>query len=466
MPLLVRRFAAALILAVTAQALAACRGAAPSPAAAPIAPLRIVLGLAGDAATSRAVTWRTTSAVATPLAQFGPAEPECRGTAGSPRDVTATPRVVRLDNGRTVTHYRADFTGLEPATRYAYRVGDGTSFSAWHCFATASAEGAPFRFIYLGDAQNGFDRKWPRVVRAAFAAAPDARFVVHAGDLLSEGYDDELWGAWLEGIGGRATEIPGVPVPGNHDLHRSPVVDASGTVFAASALWNAHFALPANGPPGLPGLAGQNYFVDYQGVRIIGVDVNAFANEDFEPSARARVKAAQVAWLRQVLGTGPQRWTIVVQHQPIFSVVKHRNYAEMRAVLGAIYDAYRVDLVLQGHDHVYARTHKVSGGQLAAPGSPGTIYVIAVSGPKMYGITNRRAPMMAVMREDTQSYQVVSVAGNRLSYESRAVTGVLVDAFELVKAGGSTSTYVDLAPGAAGADRSGSPQPSGAARAR
>jgi 3',5'-cyclic AMP phosphodiesterase CpdA len=404
--------------------------------------------------------------VATPRAQIGLAAGTGEKTIGAPATVPAALRTVRLDDGRTVTHYKAEFTGLKAATSYAYRVGDGTSFGAWRRFTTASAEAAPFRFIYLGDAQNGLIDKWPPVVRAAFAAAPDARFVVHAGDLLAEGYDDSLWGAWLAGMGARAADVPNIPIPGNHDLHRSPSVDASGSVFAASALWSAHFALPANGPPELNDLAGQNYYLDYQGVRFVGIDVNAFANDDFVPSERVRVRDAQTHWLRRVIGTNPCRWTIVVQHQPIYPVVKGRDFAKMRAVLGSIYDEYQVDLVLQGHDHVYARTHKVYGGRLAEPHAPGTIYVISVSGSKMYGITNSREPLMAAMREDTPLYQLVSVTDGRLSYESRDATGALADAFDLVKAAGPTSTYVDRGPGRTTAGRARSAQPSESGRPR
>ena len=444
-----RRSILALVVAASVLAFLACRGEDPaSRPATRTAPVRIVLGWSGDAATSRAVTWRTAAPAATPRAQIGVASTTGEGTVGPPATVPATPRTIRLDDGRSVTHYRAEFTGLRPATSYAYRVGDATSFSAWHRFTTASAEAAPFRFIYLGDAQNGLSDKWPPVVRAAFEAAPDARFVVHAGDLLAEGYDDSLWGAWLAGMGEHATGIPNLPVPGNHDLHRSPFVDASGSVLTASALWNAHFALPANGPSELNDLAGQNYYVDYQGVRIVALDVNAFANEDFVATDRTRVRQAQAIWLRQVLAGNPNRWTIVVRHQPIYSVVKSRDFAEMRAVLGSIYDQYHVDLVLQGHDHVYARTHKVYGGRLTDRSASGTIYVISVSGSKMYGITNTREPLMAAMRENTQLYQVVSVSDERLSCESRAANGTLADAFDLVKTAGRTSVYVNRVPSA------------------
>lgn len=444
-------------------AAAACRDSwMPPLRATDTAPVRIVLGWAGDPATSQAVTWRTADPAASPQIQIGPAAQGCTGAAGPVRTVAAEPRLVRAGSGRSVTHYKAAFTGLAPATRYAYRVGGGSSFSHWHCFVTASADLAPFRFIYLGDAQNGLDRKWPPVVRAAFAAAPDARFAVHAGDLVGDGYDDRQWGAWLAGMGAKASEVPAVPVPGNHDIIRSTVR----RVFAAPDLWNAHFALPANGPVDLPELAGQSYFVDYQGVRMVALDVNAFANDDFRESQRSRVRKAQATWLRRALGTNPQRWTVVVQHYPMYSVVKNRDYASMRAALGPMFDEFRVDLVLQGHDHAYGRTHKVHGGRLADPRAPGTIYVTSVSGSKMYGITSRQDPRMARLRENSQLYQVVSVAGDRLSFESRAADGTLVDAFELVRSAGPASSYVDRAPGVAGGGRPGSLEPSAAERPR
>jgi hypothetical protein len=397
------------------------------------------------------VTWRASGRAANPQAQIGVAAAAGKGTIGPPVSVPAASRTLRLDGGAVVTHCRADFTGLTPATIYAYRVGDGTSFSPWYRFTTASAGPEPFRFIYLGDAQNSLDKKWPPLARAALAAVPDARFVAYAGDLLAEGYDDGLWGSFVAGLGARAAEMPGVPAPGNHDLHRSPFFDASGYVLRVPALWNAHFALPDNGPPELRELAGQTYFVDYQGLRIVALDVNAFANGDFEPFQRTRVQDAQVRWLHRVLDTSPHRWTVVVQHQPIYSVSKHRDFAAMRAALGAVYDRYHVDLVFQGHDHAYARTRKVNGGRAVDPGAPGTIYVVSVSGPKMYRITNRWEPLMAVTREGAQLYQVISVRDERLSYESRTADGRLVDAFSLSKTpGAAPGATTILSEGVAG----------------
>jgi hypothetical protein len=44
-----------------------------------------------------------------------------------------------LGNGLAAAHYRADFRGLDAASKYCYRVGDGKSWSEWSFFRTASA---------------------------------------------------------------------------------------------------------------------------------------------------------------------------------------------------------------------------------------------------------------------------------------------------------------------------------------
>ena len=125
-----------------------------------------------------------------------------------------------LGDGSSAAHYAARFEGLEPSTAYCYRVGDGQVWSEWNVFRTASAKPEPFRFLYVGDEQNSIKSLWSRSIRRAYAAAPDARFLVHAGDLVAEGYDDRLWGEWSDALSFISATVPSIPVPGNHDLHR------------------------------------------------------------------------------------------------------------------------------------------------------------------------------------------------------------------------------------------------------
>jgi acid phosphatase type 7 len=404
----------------------------PAAAAPDLQPSRIILGFDGDPATSRAVTWRTSGAVASPVAEIA-----LDGASPSLAKSVVTARAgstrVDLEGGGTVYHHTVRFQALRPETRYAYRVGDGDSWSEWFTFVTASASAAPFRFLYLGDAQVGLDTVWPRVVRAAYAQAPDARFMVEAGDAVAEGYDDNLWRQWTAGLGFVAAGVPSLPVPGNHDEHRPPSALDSGKVLEPATLWHAHFALPQNGPTGLGRLGRPFFYVDYQGVRIIAIDSNPFANKDYVESERARMQAGAVAWLRSVLSSNPNRWTILVEHHPMYPVAKGRDYVEMRKALVPLIDEFRVDLVLQGHDHAYARSRLLTAGRSAGAAERGTVYVIANAGAKQYEVDSPHVGLMEKLLVEVQSYQVVSVDPAELKLESFTADGRRMDAFTLKK---------------------------------
>jgi hypothetical protein len=72
----------------------------------------------------------------------------------------------------------------------------------------------------------------------------------------------------------------------------------------------------------------------------------------------------------------------------------------------------------------------------------GTVYVVSVSGPKMYNIEPK--PFMVRVAEDTQLYQVIHIDGSKLRYESRTANGELYDAFELAKEIGKTNQLVEI----------------------
>jgi 3',5'-cyclic AMP phosphodiesterase CpdA len=403
-------------------------------------PARIVLSWAGDPARSQAVTWRTEVAVGSPQAQVVKfsADPKFEALAST---VHATVAKDDLGDGRAAAHYAARFEGLDPDAAYCYRVGDGQVWSEWNVFRTASTTPEPFRFLYLGDEQNSIKSLWSRSIRRAYSAAPDARFLVHAGDLVQEGYDDSLWDEWSEALGFISATLPSIPVPGNHDLHRPAGSPDAKLTLAAPWTWRHHLALPFNGPD-LADMPGQSYYLDYQGVRFIALDVNAFAEEGFDAAARKRVTDKEVEWVTKVLSDNPNRWTIVVQHQAIYAIAKGREYAAMRAALAPLYEQYHVDLVLQGHDHVYARTHKIAQDRIVEPSAPGVIYVISVSGPKMYKTQKVNSQYMAKMIEDKQFYQIVDVSPERLALTAYSIDGAVADGFELRK-NGASSTYTD-----------------------
>lgn len=385
-------------------------------------PDRIVLTWAGDPTTTMDVTWRTDLSEPHARVEVMRADRLRQTNAAEARVIEGATERFDSDLGSYHMH-TAHLDKLEPDTMYAYRVGGPTNPSEWLQFRTASLEAKPFSFVYFGDAQNDIRSLWSRVIREANQHAPRAAFLLHAGDLVNSANADAQWGEWFAAGGWLNGMIPSVATPGNHEYSDG-----------RTRHWAPQFSFPLNGPPGLEETV---YWFDYQGARIISLN----SNEQTE---------RQADWLRSVL-SDPDRpkWTFVTFHHPIFSAAKERDNAALRALWRPILEEHGVDLVLQGHDHAYARSAlggptNVTEGVTAR--SSNTVYVVSVSGPKVYPLQESwEVPRVAT---GVQLFQVVQVSQDAIRYESRLASGDLYDAFTLTKDadGVSTLTEVDNLP--------------------
>ncbi len=371
-------------------------------------PDRIVLTWSGDPATSASVTWRTASAVDSGAAEVAVADASPNFVFEHDKHLATTERF--WQDGYGWSSHSVTFNQLAPNTLHAYRVGHGNVWSEWFQFRTAKIGPAPFTFAYFGDAQNNLLALWSRTIRAAYQEAPHADFFLHAGDLINRANRDSDWSEWFEAGDFIHASTPVVPTPGNHEYAR---VDS--VTRRLSNQWRPTFTLPENGPSGLEETV---YYIDYQGSRIISLN-----------SSEQRER--QVDWLRDVLQENPHRWTILTFHHPIFSIAGTRDNEELRALWKPIFDAYGVDLVLQGHDHTYGRGTNLPRGKTVWEEGKGTMYVVSVSGPKMYRLTKEEWYERAA--ENTQLFQIITVGRDTLDYVARTATGDLYDAFKLVK---------------------------------
>ncbi len=206
-----------------------------------------------------------------------------------------------------------------------------------------------------------------------------------------------------------------------------------------STHWRPQFAFPVQDVPDET-LEETVYFIDYQGVRFISLDTN-------------KAREAQVPWLRKVLEDNPNRWTILTFHHPIFSPASDRDNPELRELWKPVLDEFKVDLVLSGHDHTYARTGRVdttdlanvpTGYQQAYDPDIGTVYVVSVSGPKMYGIT--KGAYAKRIAENTQLYQVIDIDDKVLRFRAYTATGELYDKFALEKREGQPNLLIEALP--------------------
>ena len=384
-------------------------------------PDRIVITWSEDPTTTASVTWRTDTSITQAEGQIAEANASANFTTWA-RSETA--RTEKWKRNRLAAHFHSvTFKGLKPNTLYAYRVGSGDIWSSWYQFRTASAEPDEFTFIYLGDAQNNLLALWARTIRTAVLDAPYADFIIHAGDLVNNANRDSDWHEWFESGDWIHAKIPSIPSPGNHEYSNYQDVSKR----RLSVLWRPQFTLPENGPEGF---TETTYYTDYQGARIISLNSNERHKE-------------QVPWLEQVLENNPNKWTFVTFHHPIFSAGGRAN-KDQREAWKPLFDKYAVDLVLQGHNHTYARGNNIGSGATVRDTTKGTVYVVSVSGPKQYRL--KKDPWVTRGGENTQLYQIITVSGDTLHYRAMTAVGELYDAFDLVKQMGRPNKLIDRAP--------------------
>ena len=319
-------------------------------------PDRIIVTIDGDPATTLSVNWRTDQSVAETRAEIALALPDARFDTEA-RSLMAETQALDLAqaSGRghpfnkgvneglpTTHHHSVRFEGLEPDTLYAYRVqGAEGKWSEWFQTRTAASEG-PIKFIYLGDAQNNLGSHWPRVIREAFRTAPDARFVLHAGDMVNRGSRDLEWANWFKAGGFIHGMIPIIGVTGNHEYDDFGMTDQEKEDLL-SILWRPQFRFTPE-PDLSAKLQETVYSVRY-----------ASDLEVFVLNSNIKDMSEQAEWLDAELASSDARWRVVTMHHPIFSSGRGRDNEERRALLLPILLKHKVDLVLQGHDHTYAR---------------------------------------------------------------------------------------------------------------
>ncbi|MDQ3953716.1 MAG: metallophosphoesterase, partial [Actinomycetota bacterium] len=114
------------------------------------------------------------------------------------------------------------------------------------------------------------------------------------------------------------------------------------------------------------GISGRNYVVQTGGVRFVLIDSNN-VNMDF---------------LRRATRTEDgDRWTVVAMHHPVYSPGNgHGSEPGFRPRLPRLFRRRGVDLVLQGHDHIYAATKALRGIRYVVTGG---------GGAGLYGCTHK-----------------------------------------------------------------------------
>lgn len=307
--------------------------------------------------------------------------------------------------------------GLAPDTSYAYRVGHSDKLlSPRHRHRTGPAGRAAFTFTAFGD--QGTDGPVVSVpplsqppvqasanVELAQSFTPAMHLIV--GDLAYANGDQSIWDTWFDMVEPMAANIPWMPCIGNHEIESQLDVTGTGDGWGKWGYdpYRTRFALPGNGASAYENCY---YAYRYGSAHFVAVDNND-VNEEIVPN-KGYTGGRQRRWVEQELAAARSDpevdFIIVLMHQCAFSSsTKHGSDPGVFATWAPLFEKYAVDLVFQGHDHVYERTHGMKRDTIAQQEMPyrtdvGTVYVTCGNGGAVQEPFSPVQPAWSAFRQD------------------------------------------------------------------
>ncbi|MDO6432235.1 metallophosphoesterase [Flavitalea sp. BT771] len=360
------------------------------------------------------VRWET-SEMATTLVEYAPA-----GFRSGKVRFTQ-----KISQPGTRLMHDVELEGLKPETNYFYRVssilpGGDTLISEINPFRTAVNDSSAFAFSVFSDSQER-PAVWGNITRLAERERPD--FALHAGDLVDLGYIKKDWtDEFFAPAYDFMKKIPLYSILGNHEH------DAS---------W--YYQYMYNPAPAY------RYSFRYGNAEFFMVDTD----QPIGPGSD------MYNWLEQSLARSTATWKFVVHHYPPYSsdADDFGDTGMERSILGdedarglvPLYEKYGVDIVFDGHIHLYERTWPIRGNKVVD--HDGVIYVTTGGAG---GDTEIAAPTRSWFTNTVRTvhhFCYCAVNGNNLQFKAIDENGLLFDYFGLDRSRHATAA-ANIAPAA------------------
>ncbi|MBO4934754.1 MAG: metallophosphoesterase [Clostridia bacterium] len=307
-----------------------------------------------DAGTARNMSWMSQNDLAAAVVQvvpYGKLNPDFTDA------VTYTGAKSKLKNAEKPYCFCVTVDGLEPGAEYWYRYGDGDKIWSNPCYLRTDDGDADFAFIMGGDPQSYTDseeedkierifgqyrqvaKSWNEAVRTV-----GAEFLVVCGDESDHGNYEKCWEWYYDTNKAFYRNSTLAPTMGNHD----------------SWGWDMWIANHFLSDPDT-GERGSYCSFDYGNAHFIILNGNIA-----EANNRKAMLDKEYAWLiRDLEAHKDADFKFIIEHQGMYSYPVHTNEAEtveIRSLLVPIIDEYGVDIMMQGHDHIWLRTNSMKGG--------------------------------------------------------------------------------------------------------
>lgn len=298
-----------------------------------------------------------------------------------------------LDNSAfvndNVTDHTVALTGLVPNTKYYYTVGTSTTLEPANAqlqyFYTSPTIGTvqPIRIWAMGDFGKGnSNQQKVRDSYAPFTGNQRTDVWVWLGDnVYQDGTEEEYSTKVFDSIWGYKElmkNLPFMPSPGNHDLtvigNHNPVQSHSMEELLDAPYFKFADVFTNGECGGVPSGTEHYYSYDYANVHFISInsELASVFNADHDLIGARLIGdfngSEFTTWLTNDLQANTQPWVIAYWHQPPHTDGSHEstqfwqvNMEAMRENICPILENFGVDLILNGHSHVYERSYLLNG---------------------------------------------------------------------------------------------------------
>ena len=363
-----------------------------------MSPEHVLLTFGGKDGLSRNVSWQCDTVVRPSCVEL-----VCLADSDTLR-VTASGEVFQSRSGQAA-YYWTRLSELQPDHEYAYRAVTDGKTSPWYRFRTYADNRQQMSFLYVGDVQDSVGGQANRFLREALSRHPESEFLICGGDLTERPTHQHWEQAFLD-VDSVAQSMPLLAVTGNHDYLKGVLMRLERrfslvfSYFLESKVDDNQVYTFCEGPV-------QFFLLD--------------SNREFT------YLLTQRQWLKEQLSQSRAPWKIVVLHHPLFSIKGYNNLIQ-RWMFNDLIEDEGVDLVLQGHEHAYARmTRHNEDGKPVTP-----VYTVSHCSPKNYRIEfDDRFDKFGI---SSRYYQTIAVSGDTMTVTAYEVYGhTPYDSLQIVK---------------------------------
>ncbi len=316
--------------------------------------------------------------------------------------------------------YKTTMVGLEENSTYVYCLVVGDVVSECYTFNTYSM-GDDFSFAFVTDPQvkqSSHAALWDDTLSKIKNSFDGVSIVVSAGDQTSDPALEDNFDWFI-----------------SEHLSSLAISTTVGPPHDNSLLYKDHYNLPNLSSKYGISTPSSDYFYTYNNVLFMHLNVE---NKDYD---------GHVEFMENAISDNPDCiWRVVVLHYSFFSGGNHSVDGSVLAFRNAVagkFSELDVDVVLSGHDHVYARSQMmingntlsgdvVTNGSVTNP--DGTLYICGTSstGSGWYSIEHHDDDAYIAFSEDTNRKSVVifTVSEGSLTLKSYFIDGSVPEEFD------------------------------------